>query len=185
MLLEKIQTDLKKALKYKKELEVSTLRVLLSAIRNKEIELKKRGQLTDEEVVGVVKKQVKQHRESIEAYQKAKRDDLVDKETQELEVLGKYLPQEKSPKELEKTVDRQFSGSIKFDISQGGKIKPIKVKDFEQIKGIATKPYAEIAYMEDLIIKYKIKTNGAKLPPEWFEADNIDLKIRILESLVK
>ena len=85
--------------------------------------------------------------------------------------------------ELDKTVERQFTGGIEFDIRQGGKIKPIMVKEFEQIKGLASKPYAEIAYMEDLIIKYKIKTDGAKLPKEWFEADNIDLKIQILERI--
>lgn len=104
MLLEKIKTDLKTALKEKDEATISTLRFLLAAIYNKEIELKKRGKLTDDEVTGVIRQQIKQHQESIEAYQKGKREDLVKKEKQELAILRKYLPQELSPEELEKIV---------------------------------------------------------------------------------
>jgi len=103
-MLEKIKTDLKTALKGKDETTVSTLRLLLAAIHNKEIELKKRGKLKNEEVVAVIRQQVKQRRESIEAYQKGKRDDLVEKEKQELDILSKYLPQQISSGELEKIV---------------------------------------------------------------------------------
>jgi len=104
MLLEKIKTDLKTALKEKDKTTISTLRFLLAAIHNKEIELKKRGKLKDEEVIAVIRQQVKQHQESIEAYQKGKREDLVKKEKQELSILRKYLPQELSPEELEKII---------------------------------------------------------------------------------
>lgn len=104
MIFEKIQADLKTALKEKDRLEVSTLRFLVAALKDKEIELQKRGELSDEEVTGVIRKQVKQRQESIEAYQKGKRDDLADKEKKEAEILGNYLPQEISPKELEKAV---------------------------------------------------------------------------------
>lgn len=106
MLLEKIKTDLKTALKEKNEVTISTLRFLLAAIHNKEIELNKRGKLTDDEVTGVVRLQVKQHKESIEAYQKGKREDLVKKEKQELAILRKYLPQELPVKELEKIISQ-------------------------------------------------------------------------------
>ncbi len=104
MLLDKIQADLKTALKEKDELQSSTLRFLLAAIREKEIELNKRGQLTDEDLVGVIKRQVKQHHESIEAYQKGKREELAEKEKKELVILNKYLPQQMAPEELEKIV---------------------------------------------------------------------------------
>lgn len=105
MILDQLRNDLKQALKAKDEITASTLRFLLAAIQNKEIELKKRGKLKDEEVMVVIRKQVKQHQESIEAYQKGKREDLVEKEKKEMAVLGKYLPQQLSSKELEKIID--------------------------------------------------------------------------------
>lgn len=104
MILDKIQSDFKIALKEKDALSVSTLRLLLAAIHNKEIELIKKDQLTDDEVVSVIRKEAKQRRESIDAYQKAKRDDLADKEERELAILSKYLPQEISPEELKKII---------------------------------------------------------------------------------
>jgi len=130
-MLEKIKTDLKTALKGKDETTVSTLRLLLAAIHNKEIELKKRGKLKNEEVVAVIRQQVKQRRESIEAYQKGKRDDLVEKEKQELDILSKYLPQQISSGELEKIVGQTIeetgaSGSTDFGKVIGavmGKVK--------------------------------------------------------------
>ncbi len=99
---DKIQSDLKEAMKAKDELVVATLRLLLSEIHNREIE--KQGKLTDEDIVGAVQKEVKKRQESIEAYQKGKRDDLVEREKKELAVLNKYLPQQLSPEELETTI---------------------------------------------------------------------------------
>jgi len=100
MLLEKIQKDLAEALKSKKEVVVSTLRLLLSEIHNRQIE--KQAELTDEDVVAVIRKGVKQRQEAIEAYQKGSRQDLADKEKQEAEILSNYLPQEITAEELEK-----------------------------------------------------------------------------------
>ena len=106
MLQDKIQADLKIALKAKDELRVSTLRLLLSEVHNREIALRKpQGEsLLDEEMVGVIRQQIKQRQEAIEAYREGKRDDLIKKEQAELEILSKYLPQQMSPKELEKIV---------------------------------------------------------------------------------
>lgn len=103
-LYEKIKLDLKKALKEKDAIKLSTLRFLLSALHNQEIELKKRGKLTDEDVIGVIRQQVKQHKESIEAYRAGKRDDLVRKEEEEMKILNTYLPQLLPQKELEKII---------------------------------------------------------------------------------
>lgn len=94
MLLEQIQTDLAIALKAKNPAVVSILRFLLAEIHNREIQ--KQAKLTDEDVVGVIRQQNRQQRESIEAYQKGGRDDLVAKEKEELEILSKYLPQQRS-----------------------------------------------------------------------------------------
>jgi uncharacterized protein YqeY len=103
-MLKKIEAELKEALRKKDAVKVSTLRFLLAAIREKEIELKKRGQLTDEEIIGVIRQQVKQHQESIAAYKQGSREDLVKKEREELDILNKYLPQQLSPDELAKIV---------------------------------------------------------------------------------
>lgn len=102
MLLEQIQNDLKTALKERNELQVSTLRLLLSEAHNRQIE--KQAELVDEDIVGVLRKEVKKRQESIEAYEKGGRQELADKESKELIILSKYLPQEMSPEELGKIV---------------------------------------------------------------------------------
>jgi uncharacterized protein YqeY len=102
MLLEQIQSDLKTALKMNDSLLVSTLRLLLSEIHNKKIE--KQAELTEEEVIAVLRKEAKKRQESIEAYQKAGRQELADKESKELLILSKYLPQEMASQELEKVI---------------------------------------------------------------------------------
>lgn len=123
MLLKQIQTDLAIALKAKNPAVVSILRFLLAEIHNREIQ--KQAKLTDEDVVGVIRQQNKQQRESIEAYQKGNRDDLVAKEKEELEILSKYLPQQLPTPELEKIV--------KEVISQTGATGP---GDFGKVMGM-------------------------------------------------
>jgi uncharacterized protein YqeY len=94
MLKDKIQQDLKTGLREKKEVEVSTLRMLLSAILNKEKEkryklsqekpdledLDKEGQLTDEEIFNVISSEVKKRKEAILGFEKGERKDLAEKE---------------------------------------------------------------------------------------------------------
>lgn len=99
---DKIQAELNQALKEKNDLKVSTLRLLVAEIRNQEIA--KQTEVTKEEIIGLVQKEVKKRKESIEAYQKGGRKELAEKEKKELGILNKYLPQQLSPKELEKTV---------------------------------------------------------------------------------
>ena len=101
---ERIQSEMNKALKERKELKVSLLRFLLAEVRNREIELNKRGELTDEEIAQVIRTQVKRHQESIEAYRAGKREDLAKKEEAELQILNTYLPQSLTSPELEKII---------------------------------------------------------------------------------
>lgn len=126
----KIENDLKAALKKKKEVEVSTLRMLLAAIKN--FEIQRQSELSDEEVVTVVQKQIKQRKESIEAFQKGKRDDLVAKEREELEILSKYLPQQLTNDELEKivkeTVEELKAGQKDFGMVMGKVMEKIRGK---------------------------------------------------------
>lgn len=106
MLSDQIQKDLETAMKAKQDVEVSTLRLLLSEMHNRQIALRlaQGEKITDEQVIGVVCQQAKQRQEAIEAYQKADRQELADKESKELDILSKYLPQELSGEEVEKAV---------------------------------------------------------------------------------
>ena len=95
MTKEKILSDLKGAFKNGETLKVSVLRMFLSAIKNKEIEkMKKDEGLSEEEIMEVFKKEIKNRKKSIESFEKGGRPDLVEKEKSELEILNKYLPQE-------------------------------------------------------------------------------------------
>ena len=98
MLREKMDNDFKEALKGKDALKVSTLRLLKAAIKNMEIE--KKGELKDDDITVVIKKQAKQRKESIEEFKKANRNKLAEKEEKELEILKAYLPEEISPEKL-------------------------------------------------------------------------------------
>ncbi len=102
-LLEKISQDLVDAQKSRDEVTVSTLRLLIADVKNAQIA--KGGELSDDEVLDQIQKSAKKRRESIDAYQKAQRDDLVSKEKAEFEVLAKYLPQQMSEEEIAKIVD--------------------------------------------------------------------------------
>lgn len=105
MLKEKIQEDLVGSQKEKEELKVSTLRLLIGAIKN--FEIAKQGtsyQASDEEILGVIQKEIKQRKESIEQFKVGGRQDLADKETKEMEILQQYLPEQIGDQEIEKIV---------------------------------------------------------------------------------
>lgn len=101
-LRERIDTDTKGALKSGAKDKVSTLRMLNAALKNKQID--KRRPLTEEEVVETIRSLIKQRKDSIEQFAKGGRQDLVDKETAEVEVLEVYLPQPLSREEIESMV---------------------------------------------------------------------------------
>ena len=110
MLKEKLFDDLKQAMKRADQETVGVLRILLTAIKNKEIEKKTKnggdGQLTDEEVIQVLMSDAKKHKESIEIFTKGDRKDLADKEEKELAIIQKYLPKQLSEAEIEQIIDK-------------------------------------------------------------------------------
>ena len=113
---ERLTAEMKEAMKAKDQLRLEAIRFLQSAIKNKEIELRPTP-ISVDEVLGVVKKLVKQRKESIEQYQAAARQDLVDKEMAELKILETYLPAQMGRAEVEKIVaeviEQTKAGSIK------------------------------------------------------------------------
>ncbi|MDD5504370.1 MAG: GatB/YqeY domain-containing protein [Candidatus Omnitrophica bacterium] len=98
MLKDRIDSDLKNALKNRDAATVSTLRFLKSAMQNLSIE--KRKELDDEDVISVIKRQIKQRRDSIEGFRQGNRMDLVEKEQLEINILSVYLPKSLSMEEL-------------------------------------------------------------------------------------
>jgi len=153
MLKQQFQQDLKTALKEKKELETSVLRMVLASIQNKEKEkryklakenpklvaneLDEKNQLTDEETVEVLFSELKKRKDSVEEFKKGKRMDLVEKEQAELEILKKYLPEQLSEQEIKKLAQET--------------IEQIGAKDQKDIGKI----------MADLMPKLKGKADGA------------------------
>src|SRR5207249_11961835 len=90
------------AMKAKDAARTSTLRMVKAAIMHREKE--GAGEITDEDVVKLLRSQTKQRRDSVEQYQKAGRQDLADKETAEITVIESYLPQAASEAEIEQAV---------------------------------------------------------------------------------
>src|SRR6202158_243554 len=101
-LQDKIVTDLTAAMKAKDAARTSTLRMLKAAIVNRQIE--KGGELDEEELMKLLRTQVKQRRDSVEQYEKGGRQDLVDKEIAEIAVIEGYLPQAASQQEVDQAV---------------------------------------------------------------------------------
>ncbi len=100
---EKITADVKAAMIAKESLKLGALRMLQAAIKNREIDMRP-NPITEDEVMGVIKKLIKQRKESIEQFAQANRQDLVDQEAAELKVLEVYLPAQLSREQIEALV---------------------------------------------------------------------------------
>ncbi|MCX5702006.1 MAG: GatB/YqeY domain-containing protein [Candidatus Omnitrophica bacterium] len=121
MLEEKILNDYKEAMKNKDALKSSTLSLLRAEILNVAI-AKKKKTLDDSEVIAVIKKQVKQHQDSIEQFKLGNRLDLADKETRELEILKSYLPAELPIEEIKKIIEEAQTMTGAKDLKDMGKV---------------------------------------------------------------
>ncbi|MFA4829873.1 MAG: GatB/YqeY domain-containing protein [Thermodesulfovibrionales bacterium] len=99
-ILKKINEDLITSMKSKNELETTTLRMIKSAVKNAEIAKRGKGDLTEDDIMGVLSTMVKQRKESAEQYEKANRKDLADKENTEISIIQEYLPKQLTPEEL-------------------------------------------------------------------------------------
>lgn len=120
MLKAEVEQQIKEALKSGDALRLSALRLFLAAIQNEEIA--KQKELTDEEVVVVASRLLKQRRESIAAFEKGGREDLAAKERAELEILSKFVPQQLSPEEIKKVVEEVRGELPEADKNNFGKV---------------------------------------------------------------
>ncbi len=122
----KLQEDLKQAMLAKDELKTSVLRMLLSAINYYEIQKGGAGyEASKEDVITVIGNQAKQRRDSIEQFKAGGRQELVDKETKELEILQTYLPEQMSEAEVKKLVDEAVTQSGASTMADIGKVMGI------------------------------------------------------------
>lgn len=122
-LINQVQNDYKDALKAGDRTVVSVLRLLISDVRNKEIERRARGEnLVEDDVLGIVQKEIKARKESIEAYKKGQREDLVKQEKKELIILQKYLPEQLSKEELEQVVQEVVEETKADGLKDMGKV---------------------------------------------------------------
>ncbi len=120
---QRLDAELKEALKARNELKLSVLRMLKASLKNKEIE--KMGPLSNEEIISVLSSMAKQRRDSIEQFSAAGRLDLAEKETKELEIVRSYLPSQLSPEELDRIICsaiRESNASAPADIGKVMKI---------------------------------------------------------------
>ena len=142
-LKERIEEDLKKGMMEKNEPAVRALRMLKTAIRHAEVE--KGNPLSDGDVIAVIRKLIRQRKESIEAFEKGGRNDLAEKEKEEIKVLESYAPPEMGDEEIEnflREVIKKVGASSPSDIGKVMKeaMKELKGKaDGSRVKEIAEK----------------------------------------------
>lgn len=123
-LKEKINSDLKQAMKEKKQEILLVLRMLLTALKEKEISLR-RGEeinLTEEQIIEVIASEAKKRKDSAAVYEQGGRADLARKEKEEISILEKYLPLQLSDEELEKIVKEEIISFGEADLKDMGKI---------------------------------------------------------------
>lgn len=105
-LIDRLNEDLKTAMKNKDSLKLSVIRMVKGAISLEKIKLKR--DLNDDEIIGLISKEIKMRKDSILEFEKASRIDLIDKNNEEIKILKEYLPEELSTEELAKIIDEVF-----------------------------------------------------------------------------
>ncbi|MGB4863548.1 MAG: GatB/YqeY domain-containing protein [Tepidiformaceae bacterium] len=144
-LKEQIQSDLTEAMRNKEETRKTALRMLISAIRNAEIRTPPPGSsdaqlaemaklpplvASDDEVLAIIQKQVKQRRDSIDQFEKANREDLAAKERAEAEILEHYMPQQATAEEIEAAAAKVIAETGASGPREMGKVMPVLTKQF-------------------------------------------------------
>jgi len=152
-LKEQIEKDFKKALKERKEPILSVLRMLKTALKNKEIELGRR-ELKEEEIQGLIRREIKLRKDALEQFKKANRDDLIKKEEEELKILSSYLGKELNDKEIKEIIEKVILQT-----------KPQSEKEFGKLMGDVMKEIkgrAEGSKVADLLREELAKYLGQK-----------------------
>jgi hypothetical protein len=128
-LLEKLRKDMLTALKSGNKDKSQTLKMVVATIKNAQIESEK--ELTDKDIEKILRKEAKKTEDSIEQYQKMGRDDLVQKEKQDLEIIQSYLPELMSDEEVKKVVEKKIKETGAQDMRDMGKVMGAVMKELE------------------------------------------------------
>ena len=146
-LKEKINEDMKSAMRSKDVALLGTIRLILAAIKQKEVD--ERILVDDNSVISIIEKMLKQRNDSIEAFKKANRTDLVDKEEFEVSVLKNYMPEQMNAEEVEKIIQEVIK---KIGASSMKEMGPVMAQAKEILSGKAN--MAEVSK----IIKAKLSS---------------------------
>ena len=125
-IIDSIKEDLKDSIKKQDNVKKSVYRFILSAIHNEEIKLGK--ELGEDQVLKLLIKQAQQRKDSIEAFEKANRDDLVQKESQELEIISQFLPEQVSEEKIKELAAKAISDTNAQSVKDLGKVMPLLMK---------------------------------------------------------
>jgi|TARA_B100001758_G_scaffold217626_1_gene204553 uncharacterized protein YqeY len=123
---EKIQSDMYQAMKSGEKETANTLRNVLAKLKDKQIE--KRTDLTQEEEIKTLQTLVKQRKESIDLYQKGGRDELVDQETKEMDIINSYLPKMMDDEKIKEIVESVIKDTGASSMADMGKVMPEVMK---------------------------------------------------------
>ena len=150
-LKEQINKELIQAFKGKDELKTSVLRLFLASAHNREIEKKGKGEdanLTNDELLEILRREVKKRKEAIDIYSKGNRPELAEKESNELKILEAYMPAQLDAASVEKIVSEAMDA-----------VKPSGPKDFGKVMGEAMKKLKGVADagLVNKIIKEKME----------------------------
>ena len=122
---EQLLNDLKEAMKNKDKERLNVIRMVKGALQLEELNLKR--ECTDDEIIGLIAKQIKTRKESIAEFTKAGRDDLISSTQSEIDILNTYMPEQLSEEEVLKEIDNAFN-----------EVNPFSMKDMGKLMGILT-----------------------------------------------
>ncbi len=125
-LFEKIQSDMYQAMKSKDAVKATTLRVVFAKLKDQKIA--KREDLTEVDELKVLQSLAKQHKESISMFRKGGRDDLVEQETNELQIIEQYLPRMMTDEQIKNIVKSSIEETGAQTLADIGKVMPIIMK---------------------------------------------------------
>ena len=131
-LKQKLTNELKQALRGGDRVRCSVIRMVMAAIKNAEIS--RQANLEDSDILGIISKEIRQHHESIEAFKRGDRQDLVAKETEEMAILEEYLPQQMTREEITEVARQVINEIGAQSIKDKGQVMPRLIG---QLKGRA------------------------------------------------
>lgn len=145
---EKIKTDLVSAMKGHDTFKVSVLRMLKSELQLESINLKK--ELTDEEIMAVIKRNVKKRKDAIEEFKKYGKTEEIEKNNTEITILESYLPEQLSDEEIKRAVEDAIN-----------ELKPESIKDMGRVMKYLTEKIGTVADMGKVsyLVKSKLTSN--------------------------